>query len=54
MILKSKLNVKNKIQAINTWVVALLRYEAEIINCKVDDLKRWTERQERLSRCMGP
>ena len=32
LILKSKLNGKNKIQAINTWAVALLRYGAEIIN----------------------
>ena len=33
LILKSKLNGKNKIQAINTWAVALLRYGAGIINC---------------------
>ena len=32
LILKSKLNGKGKIQAINTWVVALLRYGAGIIN----------------------
>ena len=40
LILKSKLNGKNKIQAINTWAVALLRYGAGIINCKVHELKR--------------
>ena len=40
LILKSKLNGKNKIQAINTWAVALLRYGAEIINWKVDELKK--------------
>ena len=28
----SKLNGKNKIQAINTWAVALLRYGAGVIN----------------------
>ena len=39
MILKFKLNGKIKIQAINTWVVALLRYVAGIINGKVDELK---------------
>ena len=39
-ILKSKLNGKNKIQAINTWAVALLRYGAGIINWKVDELKK--------------
>ena len=40
LILKSKLNGKNKIQAINTWVVALLRYGAGIVNWKVDELKK--------------
>ena len=39
-ILKCKLNGKNKIQAINTWAVALLRYGAGIINWKVDELKK--------------
>ena len=32
LILKSKLDGKNKIQAINTWAVALLRYGVGIIN----------------------
>ena len=40
LILKSKLNGKNKIQAINTGVVVLLRYGAGIINWKVDELKK--------------
>ena len=40
LILKSKLIGKNKIQAINTWAVALLRYGAGIINWKVDELKK--------------
>ena len=40
LILKSKLNAKNEIQAINTWAVALLRYGAGIINWKVDELKK--------------
>ena len=31
-VLKSKLNGKNVIMAINTWVVLVLRYEAGIIN----------------------
>ena len=51
--MKSKFNSKNKIQAINTWAVALLRngaintwavallrYGAGIINWKVDELKK--------------
>ena len=37
--LKSKLNGKNKIQAINTWAVAVMRYGAGII--------KWIERLER-------
>ena len=32
--------VRKKIQAINAWVVALLRYGAGIINWKVDELKK--------------
>ena len=49
LILKSKLNGKNKIQAINTWAVALLRYGAGIINWKVHKLeKKRTERRERF------
>ena len=40
LILKSKLNDKNKIQAVNSWAVALLRYGAGIINWKVDELEK--------------
>ena len=40
LIVKSKLSGKNKIQAINTWAVALLRYGVGIINWKVDELKK--------------
>ena len=40
LILKFKLNGKNKNQVINTWAVALLRYGAGIINWKVDELKK--------------
>ena len=40
LILKSKLNGKNKIQAINTWAVVVIRYGAGIINWKVDELKK--------------
>ena len=39
LIMKSKLNAKNEIQAINTWAVALLRCGAGIIKWKVDELK---------------
>ena len=40
LILKSKLNGKNKIQAINIYAVALLRYGARVINWKVEELKK--------------
>ena len=36
LILKFKLNGKNKIQTINTWTVTLSRYGAGIINWKAD------------------
>ena len=38
LILISKFNSKNKIQAINTWAFTLLRYGAKIINWKVNEL----------------
>ena len=39
LILKSKLNGKNKIKAMNTWAVAVLRYGAGILNWNVEELK---------------
>ncbi len=39
LILKSKLNGKNKITAINTWAVAIFRYGAGIIDWKDSELK---------------
>ena len=47
LILKSKLNGKNKIQAINTWAVALLRYGAGIINWNVNELKKNGQNNEK-------
>ena len=38
-ILKSKLNGKNKINALNSWAVAVLQYGARIINWRSDKLK---------------
>ena len=48
LILKSKLNAKNKIQAINTWAVVQLRYGDGIINWKVVRLKKMDRATERL------
>ena len=39
LILKSKLNGRNKVTAINTWVVAIFRYGAGIIQWKASELK---------------
>ena len=39
MILKSKLNEKNKITAIHSWAVAICRYGAEVIDWKESELK---------------
>ena len=39
MILKSKLNGTNKVTAINTWTVAILRYGTGIIQWKASQLK---------------
>ena len=40
LILKSKLNGKNKITAINTWAVAIFKYGAGVIDWKESELKR--------------
>ena len=47
LILKSKLNGKNKIPAINNWTVSLLRYGAGIINWKADELKKNGQNDEK-------
>ena len=39
LVLKSKLNGKNKITAINAWSVSVFRYGAGILQCKKSDLK---------------
>ena len=39
LVLKSKLNVKNKILAINTWAVSVLRYWAGILKWTTNELK---------------
>ena len=40
LILKSKLNGKNKVIAINTWAVAIFRYSAGILEWKSSELKK--------------
>ena len=47
-ILKSKLNGKNKIKALNSWAVAVLRYGAGIINWRSDELKELDRKTRKL------
>ena len=39
LILRSKLNGKNKIKAINSWAVAIMRYGAGVLEWRFDELK---------------
>ena len=43
LVLKSKLNGKNKVNAINTWAVSILRYRAGIIRWTKEELKTLAE-----------
>ena len=57
LILKSKLNGKNKITAINTWAVAIFRYGAGVIDWKESELKsvdRKTRTTLTMYRAMHP
>ena len=46
--LKSKLNRGNVIKAINTWVVATVRYGAGVINWAIEDLERMDRKTRNL------
>ena len=48
LILISKLNGKNKIKAINTWAVAILRYGAGVLEWRVDELKELDKKNRKL------
>ena len=39
LILISKLNGKNKIKVINSWAIAILRYDVGVLEWRVDELK---------------
>ena len=39
LILRSKLNGKNKIKTINSWAVAIIRYGAGVLEWRFDELK---------------
>ena len=48
LILKSKLNGKNKIEAINTWAVAIVRYGAGILEWRADELRALDRKTRKL------
>jgi hypothetical protein len=48
LVLQSKLNGRNKIKAINTWAVSLMRYGAGIINWRKDELKTIDRKTRKL------
>jgi len=47
MILKSELNARNKITAIGALAVPVLKYSFGIINWRIEDIKKLTEKPER-------
>ena len=46
--LKSKLKGKNKIKVINTLVIAILRYDASILEWRVEKLKELDRKNQKL------
>ena len=48
MILRSKLNGRNKIMAANTWAVSLIRYGAGILKWNTDELKSFDRRTRKV------
>ena len=53
LVLKSKLNGRNKILAINIWAVSLLRYTGGIIRWNKDDLLEMDRRTRKLMTMNG-
>ena len=48
LVLQSRLNGRNKIKAINTWAVSLMRYGAGVINWRQDELKELDRKTRKL------
>ena len=48
LVLSSKLHSRNKISAINTWAISMMRYGAGIINWRMDELKQMDRRTRKL------
>ena len=47
-VMQSKLNGRNKIKAINSWAVSLIRYGAGIIKWRKDELESMDRRTRKL------
>ena len=47
LLLNTKLSGKNKIMAVNTWAVAILRYSAGIVEWRSDDELKELDRKTR-------
>ena len=48
LILRSRLNGRNKIMAVNTWVVSVMRYGAGILKSNTDELKNLDRRSRKF------
>ena len=51
LIVRSELNGKNKIEAINNLAIPTVKYSFGIINWNYSELKKLDQRQERSSQC---
>ena len=51
--LKTKLSEKNKIMAVNSWAVAPLRYSANMVDWKVDELKELDRKTRKIMTLHG-
>ena len=48
VVCKSKLNGKNKINALNTWAISLMRYGAGILNWRVNELDKMDRKTRKI------
>ena len=53
LILRSKLNGRNKIMAVNTWAVSVMRYGAGILKWNTDELKSLDRRTRKFMKMHG-
>ena len=48
LILESKLNSKNKMKAINTWAVEILRHGTGVLKWNVDEIRELVRKSRKL------